>query len=387
MRVLWLCSWYPHSTDPLDGDFVERHAKSLATQCAVDVIHVVQNMPLQKKEVYRTEQRQHHNLYAEIYTVPAPDTGIVQLDKLLFHQRYTAVLKAAVEKYIHTNGKPDLVHVHVPVKMGSMAMWLKKKYGIPYVVTEHATVYFRNSHDNYFERGIYYKRLTKKTFEHADAVTSVSDCLMKVLDELFALQQKYLIRNSVDTALFYPIQKANPVKRFVHVSMMVPFKNVEGILKALSVLHMHRLDWEMRFIGPANDELIKRSAELGLSSRVAWMGALPYTQVAKEMQQADALVHFSKYENLPCVINEALCCGIPVIASDVGGISELIHPHNGMMVENGNEQELANVLKIFLDNPEKFNQESISKEATAQFNYEAVGKVFVEMYKKLLGQF
>lgn len=384
MKVLWLCSWYPHSTDPFDGDFVERHARSLATQQKLDVIHIVQNMTLLQKESSRTEEKEEKNIRTKIYYVPVLLAGFEKTATLIFNFRYFSTLFFALKTYIRDNGQPDLVHVHVPVKMGAGAVWLKKRFGIPFVVTEHATVYFKHSHDNYFDRGFQYRTITRKTFSEAEVVVSVSDCLQKVIDNLFIIKRNYIIRNAVNTALFFPHSVHNAIKKFVHVSMMVPFKNIEGILNSLVLLNEINRNWEMIFIGPASTEQKNLAQKLGLGQQVVWKGILAYAEVAKEMQQSDALVHFSKYENLPCVVNEALCCGLPVISSNVGGIAELIHEDNGMLVESENIQQLANAMASFLEKPERFNQQQIAAEATAQFNYETIGKEIVEMYQQVL---
>ena len=67
MKVLWLCSWYPHSTDPYDGDFIERQAKALSLHMQVDVIHVVQNLNFLKKETsLQIEEKQEGQLQSSV---------------------------------------------------------------------------------------------------------------------------------------------------------------------------------------------------------------------------------------------------------------------------------------------------------------------------------
>jgi len=232
MKILWLCSWYPHSTDNLDGDFVERHAKSLATQQKVDVIHVVQNVNLLKAETVRIELREDINLRARIYYVPYPQSGIKKLDQVLFNRRFYAQLKQALKVYINENGKPDIIHVHVPVKMGVGAIWLKRKYKLPFVVTEHSSAYFEHIPENYFSRNRYFKLSTKISFENAAVVSSVSNWLLNRLTQMFSIRKTQSIRNAVDTSVLLPIPVNNVTTISIHASMMHPLKNVRGILKA-----------------------------------------------------------------------------------------------------------------------------------------------------------
>ncbi len=386
MKILWLCSWYPHSTDQLDGDFVERHAKSLATQQKVDVIHVVQNVNLLKGETVRIELREDINLKARIYYVPYPQSGIKKLDQLLFNRRFLAQVKQALKTYINENGKPDIIHVHVPVKMGVGAIWLKRKYNLPFVVTEHSSAYFEHIPENYFSRNRYFKLSTKVSFENAEVVSSVSNWLLNRLTQMFSIRKTQLIRNAVDTSVFFPIPVNNLTKKLIHVSMMYPLKNVSGILKALVQVNSVNTNWQMVFVGPDAADNFKLAVNMGLEKQIIWKGELRYAEVAKEMQKADALVHFSTYENLPCVVNEALCCGLPVISSDVGGIAEIINNSNGILVENKNTNQLAEAITFFLQNQNKYNKEQISKAAAELFNYEIIGKELIEMYYMVLKQ-
>jgi glycosyltransferase involved in cell wall biosynthesis len=369
-----------------DGDFIERHAKSLAMHMKVDVIHIVQNTNLLKDEVYRKEITEDENIKAIKYFIPAIHSGIRLFDAAIFNHRYYRTLHRALSSYIKQKGKPDIVHVHVPVKMGAGAYRLKQKFNIPFAVTEHSSTYFETIPENYFVKGINYKFVTKKTFEEAGIVSSVSAWLTARLQQIFAIKRTVVIPNAVDTSLFFPAEKNTAKKRFIHVSMMLPLKNVSGILCSLAKLNTVNKNWEMLFVGPASESLILEAINLKLQDYVIWKGALPYNEVAKEMQQADALVHFSKYENLPCVVNEALCCGIPVISSNVGGISELVNETNGIIVENENTTHLKDALLSFLANPQRFDRQSISKEATQKFNYKTVGQQILSMYQQVLNK-
>lgn len=387
MNILWLCSWYPQSADPFDGDFIERQAKALSMYHDVQVIHVVQNFQflLTEKE-QRVEHRKDGRLSSSIYFLPLAAKGFPFLQKLLFNRRYQSFYRQLIDEYIQQNGKPDLIHVHVPVKAGAVAIKLKNSHQIPFVVTEHSSAYYEHIPGNYFHRNSYFKHITKTTFEQAIVVSSVSNWLLNQLQELFDIRQVKLIRNVVDTNLFYYMPSRNSKKRFIHVSLMHPLKNVSGILRALAELNKQTTEWEMNFIGPASTSDLKLAGELGLTQQIAWKGTLTYGDVAREMQSADALVHFSKYENLPCVVNEALCCGLPVLSSNVGGIAELINPTNGMLVEEGNVSALANALYNYLQQASSFDRKAISAKAVVQFNCNTIGKEIVGLYEMTMSR-
>lgn len=384
MKILWLCSWFPNDLDAYGGDFIERHAKSLALHHPLDVIHVVQNQALSGLDNAGSSVKSQNGLLIRIHTLPVFRSGISFFNKTLFNVSYFFRLRKILDDYIKTKGRPDIIHVHVPVKIGAGALYIYKKYHIPYVVTEHNSAYFPHIPGHYHSLNFYYRWITRQSFRKALAVSSVSDWLTDRLQYLFIFNQKKVIRNSVDTDLFYYTPSRNIKKRFIHVSMMEPLKNVDGIIKAFIELNRSVSDWELVLVGPINDDLKKMIDAGGINDNVIMTGLISYQQVAEQMRQADALVHFSRYENLPCVISEALCCGLTVISSDVGGIKEIIDHHNGILVKSEDIYTLKDVIMKFVMNDYSYNKETISKNAIIKFNYHTIGLQLLQWYQELL---
>ena len=104
------------------------------------------------------------------------------------------------------------------------------------------------------------------------------------------------------------------------------------------------------------------------------------------MRSADVFVLFSNFENLPCVLIEALASGIPVIATKVGGVAEMIGPEQGILVEPRNEAGLLQALDQMLDHHREYDKQKLQHYAEERFSYEAVGRAFAELYEKVLKQ-
>src|SRR5690606_19604615 len=96
-------------------------------------------------------------------------------------------------------------------------------------------------------------------------------------------------------------------------------------------------------VGDESDEELKRSANeiMPSSVEVVFRQNLPYHEVANQMKNAQCLVLFSNYENAPCVISEAHCTGIPVIATHVGGIPDMVNSENGLLIPPADVNALA----------------------------------------------
>jgi glycosyltransferase involved in cell wall biosynthesis len=93
---------------------------------------------------------------------------------------------------------------------------------------------------------------------------------------------------------------------------------------------------------------------------------------------------FSNYENLPCVIAEAFAAGIPVLSTNVGGISEFFNEKLGILIEVKNETELLSSLNKMLDKQGEFDNSYIHKYAKENFSYDVIGKELLQIYQETL---
>ncbi len=384
MKLLWLASWYPDEYEPTNGDFVQRHAKAVSTLMHIDVIHVAQ-AGKDKKHLNKIVLNDDGNLHEAIHYFAFKKTGIAFIDKIHYNRTYFNYYKNILKKYISEKDKPDLIHVHVPMKAGLLAFWLKKKFNIPYIVSEHSSLYLKVAKDNFDTRSFYFRHNTAKIFQQASLVTNVSSAIAKVLQQRFGLSDVRIIPNVVDTNHFYfkPKEK-NKTFRWLHVSTMYSLKNVDKIIQTFSSIAKQRGDWELILVGPINTEYKKLVADLDLQSKIKFIGEVSYQEVARQMQQADAFILFSQHENFPCVIIEALCCGLQVVSSNVGGIAEAVDQSNGILIEANNTNQLQAAVISVMNNPANFNAEKIAAQASSKYNYTTVAQQFLNIYQDVL---
>lgn len=378
--VLWLPSWYPNKLAPFDGDFIQRHAKAAALY---DDILVIYAIPDEEGELTGSIGENVAGRLDEHIIYFKKRAGI--LGRVRAFLKWNELIRKTIKRYIEENGKPKLVHVHVPLKAGLIARWLKRRYNISYVVSEQSTHYKMGSHDDFFDKNFIYRREVRGVFREATAVTNVSLAVGRTLKEVFRLRHVYTINNTVDTSLFNYEVSNNKKFRFIHVSTLTErHKNVTGILRAVERVSKKRQDFEFTIVGPANKELKELIKTSGLRDFVTLTGEISYADVSQQMKAASAFVLFSRYENLPCVIIEALCCGLPVIATEVGGINELINTKNGILVRSENEEELVRAMDLMIDEYKNYDREQISSDARKRFNYSTIGKQFHELYQQVL---
>jgi len=161
-------------------------------------------------------------------------------------------------------------------------------------------------------------------------------------------------------------------------------KNITGIIRAIGRLRVSRDDFIFTFVGEAQPQQKSLVSETGLSDCVLFAGEVEHKKVAAFMQQSDILVMFSHVENLPCVILEALACGLPVLSTNVGGIPEWIGEENGILVNPGDEDALADGMNHLLDHYHEYNSEQLHKFTIEHFSEGVIAAQFLEIYNLAL---
>jgi glycosyltransferase involved in cell wall biosynthesis len=135
--------------------------------------------------------------------------------------------------------------------------------------------------------------------------------------------------------------------------------------------------------GPDRPELERRAAELHLGSRALFLGAQPRQRVLELFHAADAALLSSTWENFPHALVEALAVGTPVIASQVGGVPEIVEDgKNGLLVEPGDADALAARINEFFASPEL--QHRLAAAAAPSVKRFAPERIFGELERVLI---
>jgi glycosyltransferase involved in cell wall biosynthesis len=378
-KILWLCSWYPGKFSPYNGDFIQRHAQAAALYNDIYVIHIY-GSPHAEKGKPVTERITHDHLTEHLVYFQKGNRS-----RWLAGYHWLRLGKRAIREYISRHGRPDLVHVHIPVKSGLLALWMRKKFKTEFVVSEHWGIYNDVVEDRYEKKNTAFRRLTTMIIEKASRFLSVSNFLAQGVNEKVIRKDYTVVPNVVNTGLFKLHEPTDrQVTRFIHVSNMIDLKNPEGILRAFRLFLQKRQDVELVMVGDQDPAIRQVATDLGMQAFVEFTGEIAYAAVAEKMAGAHALVHFSDMENSPCVIGEALCCGLPVIATAVGGIPELVTEENGRLVQPRDIEGLCEAMDSMVTGYTEFDRESIAKDAAKKFSYGVIGKMFDNVYESVL---
>ncbi len=376
MKVLFLSSWYPNRTAPYNGDFVERHAIAVSKICTTSVLHVIPDDNPACPLLEITEVRK-DNLYEVIVYFRRFTRWPAAVNRALNYSFYVIGYCKGYLKIKKALGKPDIIHANVVFNISVVAWIFGLISGIPYIISEHWTLFLTKKPSEI--KGRMVRFAAKRAFALVPVSSNLRDAMIK-----HGFDNDYrIVPNVVDTNLFRLRKANNQVRRFLHVSSMKEEqKNISGILRTLHRLRLSGTDFTFTFAGEVQADQLSLADSLGLlNHRVIFRGMLNHPQVAKLMQESDVLVMFSRFENLPCVILEALSCGIPIISTDVGGISEWINEQNGVLIKEGDEDALYEALITMMEEQDKFDPENLRNYAIEHFARE-----FIKIYEQALKQ-
>lgn len=369
-NILFISSWYPNKLEPTNGNFVQRHAEAAALMHHVEVLHAIGDSA--QKEKFTFEDKKINGLRTLI--VYYRSTGNKSKNFLRRMQAYQQGFRRLT--------KPDLVHANVLHNNMLFALFLKKKFGIPYVVTEHWTALRSVNHSDLSNNK---KWIAKLIGNNASYLLPVSKDLGSGLKKLGITTSQKSIPNVVDTALFCPQEKTTEKFSFIHISNLISRKNPEKILRVAIKLMEANFDFTIRIGGDGDTSALQKIAEQSsFRENIEIFGSKTRAEVAALLGKSDCFVLFSDDENQPCVIGEAFACGIPVISTQVGGIPEYFPPGNGILIEKDAE-ELYKAMKKMLDGSYPGSTKAqLHAYAEANFSKIAVAKEFSAVYFNVL---
>src|SRR6187402_765221 len=262
-HILYLPSWFPSRRNPYPGDFIKRHAESASLYNRITVFYTAIDETIQDPEI--VEEKINENFFIYIYYYPLLK-GILS-PVINGVKRFSALQK--MYNKVFTDSLPDVVHVHVAYPAGLFALYLKKRKGIEYMISEHDGIYMPG-YDNYHVPGQFEKKMVPVIYKNAKKIHAVSKSLAEALVDLKLTDTKpIVIPNVVNIDVFkYREKERSKTFSFIHISSLINQKNPEGMLQAISLVKKKRNDFTLKIIGPAKEKFKKMVNDLSLEKEV-----------------------------------------------------------------------------------------------------------------------
>ena len=273
-----------------------------------------------------------------------------------------------LDRVAREKGRPDIVHVHFADTAVSIVEACRKR-GIPYVVTEHASSIMDD------EKAAGQAEMMRYVYENAAAVIAVSPALASQIEKFTGVKAE-VVDDIVDTGIFrLERQEKTDGFRFVSAGHAEYRKGFDVLVAAFSRMCAVRDDCQLTIMGDGAElENIKRQiAGLGLMDKVCCTGYFRRGEFARKLNESDCFVLASRHETFGVVYAEAMCCGVPVIATRCGGTEGFIGAEDGLMVDVDDVAGLAKTMLSICEDVQKYDKAAIARRAHERFSPDAVG--------------
>lgn len=290
-----------------------------------------------------------------------------------------AVLDQA--RRLRRSGTPiDILHAHVH-RMGWPGVVAGALLRRPVVISEHSSEWSERT----LTPGAV--RRARIAFRRAALVCPVSRALQASIEAYGVEGDFRVVPNAADTDIFHPSARtpdAAPA-RLVNVALHEEIKGLDVLLRGFARLANSHPDVGLELIGdgPLRGSLERLAAELGVADRVRFRGALAPRDVAEALRAADLFVLSSRSETLGSAVIEALCTGLPVVATAVGGVPEVVGEEDGTLVTPSDPRSLATGVAAALNDYGNFDRVAIARRARERFSKPVIGAIWDGIYRAL----
>ena len=247
----------------------------------------------------------------------------------------------------------DQVHSHTPLTPVI-------RTPLPLVATVHTSVVEDVKHVHGVMRlltkltmSVSSRRLVAGLSDAADRITTVSERVSGELSEHYGADNVAVVGNGVDADLFQP-DRGGDERYVLFVGRLDYPKGVPDLIKAAKpIVKNHDIEFVITGKGPQREQYERMVEQAGLTDHVTFTGFVTRERQIQLYQNATVFTLPSHYEGLPTVLLEAMACGAPVVATDVGGCPEVIdHGENGLLVSPGDPAALSDAIDSVLGNAE-----------------------------------
>lgn len=320
------------------------------------VVQVINHFGLDRGGAERLARMLHEDLQtagvdARIIALEACDPGTLASARSLgFASARDPRIPARLSRALRDQIDADtVVHAHLfPSTLYVSALRQTGRLRTPIAMTEHSTWNRR--------RGSTFGRMLDRTiYRGFDRIAAISDDTRDALlgDHPAVAGRVSTIRNGALLRFAAPpLRDTRPEEPCIlTVARLVPVKNIETALGALARLRDRPWRYVIAGDGPLRADLEARAAALGIADRVRFLGVVE--DITTVLKGADLFLLPSLWEGFGLAAVEAMNAGVPVIASDVAGLRELVGPAGNPVIDPMDEAGLSDAIVGLLDNPEQ----------------------------------
>jgi glycosyltransferase involved in cell wall biosynthesis len=291
----------------------------------------------------------------------------------------------------------DVIHAHWAIPTGPAAVHAARRLELPSVITMHGGDVYVNPEQGYdFPTRWYVRPALRWTLRHAGALTAITeDCRQHALRAGAPDRSVHLVFNGTDLRRFSPAASGNGAvdPRFgPHMifacRQLFPRKGIRFLIEAAAQLAPRFPDLKVVIAGDGFErpELLRLAESLGIADRVTFLGWVPNTDLPPYYRAAAVSVIPSLEEGFGIPAAEAMGCQTPVVASDAGGLPEVVeHGVTGLVVPRGDSSALATAIGALLADPFKRTQMGLAgrERALRLFDWDRTAEQLEQIYAEV----
>jgi glycosyltransferase involved in cell wall biosynthesis len=308
---------------------------------------------------------------------------------------YMEAQHRAILAEVRENGG-DVIHAHWAIPTGPAAVLAARKLQLPSVITMHGGDVYVNPEQGYdFPTRWYVRPALRWTLRHAGALTAITDdCRQHALRAGAPAEHIRLVFNGTDLRRFSPEDNGSHGDTRFGPNMifacrqLFPRKGIRFLLEAGAALKPQFPDLKIVLAGDGFErpELVRLASELGIASDVTFLGWVPNADLPQYYRAAAVSVIPSLEEGFGIPAAEAMGCEVAVVASDAGGLPEVVENGvTGLVVPRGDANALAQAIGSLLADPQRRRRMGQAGRARALrlFDWDRSAEQFEEIYREV----
>lgn len=393
-KILVISHLFPNDVENTSGIFVFDQVRFLSKLVDIKVVSPLIWFPFSK---YSKKWGKYHKVNKKIYfdgieiIYPRYFAISSQIPSVFLAYLAGFLYTLTVSFKIATNYKRfefDIIHAHFAYPDGFAAVLIGKIINKPVVLTVHGS-----DVNIYLDKRKHLRNIILFSLRYSDHVIVVSQPLKSKLLELGISNDKIsVINNGYDPNVFFPIDQSDSRKQLglpiskkiiLYVGRLQTIKGLNYLIESMKQVVEKHNNVLLILLGEGSmeSELKNMVNKYNLSNYVTFVGSQKHEIIPLWMNACDFLILPSLSEGLPLVLVEASACGKPIIATDVGGVSEATDSSSRLLVPPENSRALSMAILKMLNS--KYDSSDIIKK-NQKFNYNRLVEDIFSLYDRIL---
>ncbi len=318
---------------------------------------------------------------------------------------YLDDFSGALKNFVARNSlQYDLIHSHYWIS-GQVGRWAQRRWKAPHMMMFHTLGAVKNTTGVGSKEPLLRIKTERQLVAHCYRIIAATAREKAELTRFYNAepQKMSVVPCGVNMDLFRPVDKADARKRLgfnakekiiLYVGRFAALKGIDRLLKAMT--HLNDLqDLKLVIIGgdgagaPEYIEFQKLSSELDINDKIFFAGRLDQEELPQYYSAADLLALPSYHESFGLVALEALACGTPVVATDVGAVDSIISQgKTGCVVADSKPSAFAKAIREFVSKPPgKIESVDFTRNSVRQFNWPEIADAMISEYQSMLADF